>query len=72
MFHHRSLAVLQNCDWCLIVHDGSSKGTQNELEMAQKIGKPYKYIRLKDEGVGSWKDVLNIDLPDLGGLDLGI
>ncbi len=45
-YEHRSIAVLNDCDFCVFLHDGKSKGTRNELELAQKMGIPYSYYVL--------------------------
>lgn len=47
-YHHRSIAVLTECDKCLFIHDGKSKGTLNEIEVAQKLGKPYDVVLIKN------------------------
>ena len=39
-FEHRSKAVLNDCDQGIFIHDGNSKGTQNELKLAKKMKKP--------------------------------
>ena len=36
-FEHRSKAVLQDADIGLFIHDGKSKGTSNELKLAEKM-----------------------------------
>jgi hypothetical protein len=46
-FHHRSLAILKECDHCVLIHDGISKGTQNELDLCRKLGKPYTYHQIE-------------------------
>jgi hypothetical protein len=45
-FEHRSDNVIKASDFVLLIHDGESKGTSNELERAKKFGKPYKYVVL--------------------------
>ena len=45
-YEHRSIAVLNDCDFCVFLHDGKSKGTRNELELARKMGIPYSYYIL--------------------------
>lgn len=42
-YEHRSKRVIENSDRILIIHDGKSKGTSNELELCKKMGKPYRY-----------------------------
>lgn len=42
-FHHRTVAVLNDCDCCVFIHDGVSTGCSNELALAKKMQVPYKY-----------------------------
>ena len=44
MYHHRSVAVLKDCDKCLFIWDGESKGTKNEIDVCIKLDKPYQII----------------------------
>jgi hypothetical protein len=46
-FEHRSDAVIKSADFVLLIHDGESVGTLNELERTKKFNKPYKYIKLE-------------------------
>lgn len=48
-YDHRSKAVLNDCDFVIIIHDGISKGTTNELNIAIKMNIPYEYYKLKKE-----------------------
>lgn len=48
-FEHRSDAVIQASDRILLIHDGVSKGTANELKRTEKLGKPYTYVTLAPE-----------------------
>jgi len=48
-FEHRSKMIINNSDFFLVVHDGYSQGTSNEVEMLEKEGKPYKYIKIEKE-----------------------
>jgi hypothetical protein len=48
-FEHRSKEVVRVSDYFIIIHDGESKGTANELKMVKKSGKPYHYEILKPE-----------------------
>jgi hypothetical protein len=41
------LAVFLDCDRTILIHDGISKGTSNELKVAQKMGIPYRYELLE-------------------------
>lgn len=40
-FAWRTVAVLADCDRCIFIHDGKSKGTANELGMAIRDAKPH-------------------------------
>ena len=46
-FEQRSKEIVKVCDEFLLVHDGESKGTANELIMVQKSGKPHQYETLE-------------------------
>ena len=46
-FEHRSIDVLNDSDRAVFIHDGKSKGTANELKLAQKRGLPYRYEELE-------------------------
>ena len=46
-YHWRSVAVLKDCDFCLFIHDGQSKGTRNEIVLARKLGTPHEVHILK-------------------------
>jgi hypothetical protein len=45
-FHCRAIEIVKIADEFLIIHDGKSKGTANELKMVEGTGKPFKYIVL--------------------------
>lgn len=42
-YEHRSDEVIKASDFVLLIHDGESHGTRNELERTKKFGKPYRY-----------------------------
>ena len=42
-YEHRSDDVIKAADFVLLIHDGVSKGTSNELERVKHFGKPYRY-----------------------------
>jgi len=46
-FYMRSKAIIEDADHVIIIHDGESKGTQNELDLAIKLNKPYTYYQIK-------------------------
>ena len=43
-FERRSKNVINASDYVLIIQDGISAGTRNELEYTKKSKKPYKYV----------------------------
>lgn len=45
-FEARSEKIIASADEFLLIHDGVSHGTANELEQVKQSGKPYKYIVL--------------------------
>lgn len=42
-YEHRSDDVIKAADSVLLIHDGESHGTRNELERTKKFGKPFRY-----------------------------
>lgn len=42
-YEHRSDDVIKAADKVLLIHDGKSKGTSNELERVKHFKKPYRY-----------------------------
>lgn len=46
MWEHRSDHVIENSDIVLLVHDGESRGTHNEMLRVIKFEKPYIYERI--------------------------
>ena len=70
MFEQRSKEVIAEVDYLIFIHDGKSKGTENELNLYKKTGKPYHYEILEqtqyDRSVGfnikdDWD--FKVDLP---------
>jgi hypothetical protein len=47
-FEQRSIEIIKECDYFIIIHDGKSKGTANELALVKKSGKPYHYEVLEN------------------------
>lgn len=45
-YHNRTVAVLNDCDHCLFIHDGVSTGTSGEIEVAKKLHVPMSYLRI--------------------------
>ena len=62
-FEHRSKNVIAASDYVLIIHDGVSAGTANELEYTRRSKKPFRYVVMpassvyvdRDEGVNFLK-----------------
>lgn len=46
-YHWRSVQVYENCDMVLLIHDGKSKGTENERKLAIKMGIPHEYVQME-------------------------
>ena len=42
-FEQRSIEIVAEADYFVIVHDGQSKGTANEKKLVIESGKPYHY-----------------------------
>ena len=42
-YEHRSDNVIKSADKILLIHDGESKGTTNELKRVKHFKKPYRY-----------------------------
>ena len=42
-FYKRTLAVFYDTDYAIFIHDGISKGTKNEFELAKKMNIPHRY-----------------------------
>lgn len=63
---HRSEHIISAADYVLLIHDGVSKGTANELEQTRKRNKPHKCIVLEkttelERSKGT--DILTKDIP---------
>ena len=48
-FEHRSKEVIENADFVVLLHDGKSKGTMNELEQVKKMRKKWSYELIEVE-----------------------
>lgn len=59
-FEHRSKQIIDSSDFFLVVHDGYSQGTKNELDMLEKANKPYVYIKI-EKGKHETDDGLDFD-----------
>ena len=55
-FEHRSKDAIADSDHCIFIHDGTSKGTFNEMKLAKKMGIPFDHHELApaehDKSVG--------------------
>jgi hypothetical protein len=49
-FEHRSDEVIKSSDYILLIHDGTSQGTSNELERTKKFHKPHRYEIIEPTG----------------------
>lgn len=49
MFHWRSVHAYEYADIVLIIHDGKSKGSKNEFDLAVKMGIPVIYYSLTEK-----------------------
>jgi hypothetical protein len=59
-FHERAKRIVESADEFLIIHDGVSKGTANELEIVKKSGKKYKYVVLDKSKMYDYDTGFNI------------
>lgn len=50
-FHHRGQTVVDEADIALLIHDGTSTGTANELAQVRKAKQPHIYRVFKPTGV---------------------
>lgn len=46
-FEQRSKEIIAICEEFLVIHDGQSKGTANELKLVEKSGKPFQHEKLE-------------------------
>ena len=46
-FEHRSINIINDADRIIFIHDGISKGTKNEIKLAQKAKVLYTYHKLE-------------------------
>jgi hypothetical protein len=59
-FHHRAKSIINSADEFLLIHDGVSSGTANELELVKKSKKPFKYIVLERSNDYEYSTQFNI------------
>ena len=50
-FSMRSKAIITEGDMALVIHDGISKGTANELKLLEKTGIKYEYYTMQPEEI---------------------
>jgi hypothetical protein len=63
-FEHRSDNVIKSADFILLIHDGESAGTLNELARVKKFKKSYQYITLEkttEYEISERSDILRMD-----------
>jgi len=65
-FEHRTMAVFLDCDRTILIHDGISRGTSNELKVAMKMKIPYSYHVLEPS---KYKTSVGFDIETEWGLD---
>jgi hypothetical protein len=46
-FERRTKEIIKDADIFLVIHDGESKGTANELKLAERSKKPFEYTILE-------------------------
>ena len=59
-FEARSEKIIAASDELVLIHDGKSQGTANELEQVKRSGKPYRYIVLTPSQEGYSNEGFNI------------
>ncbi len=47
-FEQRSKEIVKDADYFIIIHDGVSRGTANEMKLVEKHKKPFEYIVLEE------------------------
>lgn len=66
-FEHRSKDVLNDADRAIFIHDGKSKGTSNEVQLAKKMNIPYSYHQLEKT---QYKNSVGFDIIEEWDLEL--
>ena len=51
-YHHRAIAIVKDADRVLLIHDGVSDGTANELEQCLALEVPHNYVTMQRDGDG--------------------
>lgn len=52
-YDHRSKAILRGCDSALFIWDGKSRGTKNEVALADKMRVPYRLVTMAHASQGA-------------------
>ena len=68
-FEHRSKDVLKDADRAIFIHDGKSKGTQNEMALAEKMSIPYTKHQI---GPTPYKSSVGFEITELWGAALDV
>ena len=66
-FEHRSRSVFRDSDRAVFIHDGISKGTANEVKLAEKMGLPFEYYTL---AVSEYKASVGFEIGKEWGADI--
>jgi hypothetical protein len=54
-YHWRSVMCYELADYVVLIHDGVSPGTQNEFDLAVKMGIPLAYYIIREKGKNTHK-----------------
>lgn len=59
MYHHRSVKATSDCDMVVFFYNGTSKGTANEIKVAEQLRKKLEIIKV--EGIALYSGLIDID-----------
>ena len=59
-YAHRTVELMKFSSYAIFIHDGKSKGTANEMEIAKKMEIPYSYYKVEVNEF--WGNPSEIDL----------
>jgi hypothetical protein len=62
-FRNRSISIIKEADHIIIIHDGKSKGTRNELDLIKRFGKPFTYYLIE---IPKYNTVIDIEQYNIG------
>lgn len=68
-FEHRSKTVLLDADYAIFIHDGKSKGTSNEIILAEKLKIPHSIYHLP---ITPYQHSVGFDIEQPWGADLQV